>query len=63
MLLINHPPKEPTCSYLDTGSKRDEVARSLLRSLLIGRPVREKILAVVLGASMQMDVTYKPSGN
>lgn len=41
MLLINHPPKEPTCSYLDTGSKGDEVARSLLPSLLIGRAVRE----------------------
>lgn len=63
MLLINHPPKKTTRSYFETGSTREEVACSLLRSLLINRPVREKSLVVVLGASMQVDVIYRFSGS
>lgn len=56
------PPQETTHSYLNMGSTKGEAACSLLRSLLIDRPVREKSLVVVLGASMQVDVLYRFSG-
>lgn len=62
MLFNKSPPQETTHSYLNMGSTKGEAACSLLRSLLIDRPVREKSLVVVLGASMQVDVLYRFSG-